>query len=33
LRLFDMDGDGPLDLAHFEDKLATGNHWNWIAHD
>lgn len=33
LRLFDMDGVGPLDRTEFEDKLATGNHWNWIAHE
>jgi FkbM family methyltransferase len=33
LRLFDMDGAGPLDLAQFQDKLASGEHWNWIAHE
>ena len=33
LSLFSMDGDGPLALVQFVDMLATGNHWNWIAHD
>ncbi len=33
LRLFDMDGNGPLDLSLFREKLHTGEHWNWIAHD
>ena len=30
LRLFDMDGNGPLDLPQFKEGLAT--RWNWIAH-
>jgi hypothetical protein len=33
LRLFSMDGDGPLDLPWFLDLLHTGTHWNWVAHD
>lgn len=33
LRLFDMDGNGPLELAQFQDELATGERWNWIAHE
>jgi FkbM family methyltransferase len=32
LRLFDMDGHGPLDLAQFHDALAGGR-WNWVAHE
>jgi FkbM family methyltransferase len=32
LRLFDMDGQGPLDLAQFHDALAGGR-WNWVAHE
>jgi FkbM family methyltransferase len=31
LRLFDMDGNGPLDLPQFKDGLAT--QWNWVAHE
>jgi FkbM family methyltransferase len=30
LRLFDMDGNGPLDRTRFVDELRT--RWNWIAH-
>jgi len=33
LRLFDMEGNGPLGLAQFRDELATGDRWNWIAHE
>jgi FkbM family methyltransferase len=33
LRLFDMDGHGPLGLAQFNEELATGERWNWIAHE
>jgi FkbM family methyltransferase len=33
LRLFDMDGNGPLSLPQFEEELATGLRWNWIAHE
>ena len=33
LRIFDMDGGGPLDQAQFIDLLHTGEHWNWVAHD
>ncbi len=32
LRLFTMDGKGPLGLAQFKDELATGARWNWVAH-
>lgn len=32
LRLFDMDGHGPLDLPQFHDALASGR-WNWVAHE
>jgi FkbM family methyltransferase len=31
LRIFDMDGTGPLDRSQFVDELAT--RWNWIAHE
>jgi FkbM family methyltransferase len=31
LRLFDMDGEGPLDLPQFKEGLAT--RWNWVAHE
>jgi FkbM family methyltransferase len=30
LRLFDMDGNGPLELSQFLDGLRT--RWNWVAH-
>jgi FkbM family methyltransferase len=30
LRLFNMDGEGPLDSSQFIDQLAT--RWNWVAH-
>jgi len=33
LRLFDMEGNGPLGLTQFRDELATGDRWNWIAHE
>ncbi|HUY65700.1 MAG TPA: FkbM family methyltransferase, partial [Acidimicrobiales bacterium] len=33
LRLFDLEGNGPLGLAQFRDELATGDRWNWIAHE
>jgi hypothetical protein len=33
LRLFDMEGNGPLGMAQFRDELATGDRWNWIAHE
>jgi hypothetical protein len=32
LRLFNMDGRGPLDFEQFKDELATGERWNWLAH-
>jgi FkbM family methyltransferase len=31
LRLFDMDGNGPLGLSEFFDGLTT--RWNWVAHE
>jgi FkbM family methyltransferase len=31
LRLFDMDGNGPLGLSEFFDGLRT--RWNWVAHE
>ena len=31
LRLFDMDGNGPLDRSQFFDELASC--WNWVAHE
>ena len=31
LRLFDMDGNGPLGLSDFFDGLRT--RWNWVAHE
>ena len=31
LRLFDMDGNGPLELPEFFDGLRT--RWNWVAHE
>jgi len=31
LRLFNMDGNGPLDLPQFLDQLKT--RWNWVAHE
>lgn len=31
LRLFDMDGNGPLELSDFFEGLRT--RWNWVAHE
>ena len=31
LRMFNMDGEGPLDRHAFIDQLAT--RWNWVAHE
>jgi FkbM family methyltransferase len=31
LRLFNMDGEGPLDRSAFIDQLAS--RWNWVAHE
>jgi FkbM family methyltransferase len=32
LRLFDLDGDGPLTEQAFLAKVRTGSHWNFVAH-
>jgi FkbM family methyltransferase len=32
LRIFDMDGNGPLDPLQFRDAIASGR-WNWVAHE
>jgi hypothetical protein len=32
LRIFDMDGDGPLSEAALRDKVTRNTHWNFIAH-
>lgn len=32
LRIFDMDGNGPLDPLAFRDAIASGR-WNWVAHE
>jgi FkbM family methyltransferase len=32
LRIFDMDGKGPLDSLQFRDAIASGR-WNWVAHE
>jgi FkbM family methyltransferase len=32
LRIFDMDGDGPLSEGAFRAKVARNTHWNFIAH-
>ena len=31
LRVFDLDGNGPLTLAQFEDEFARGERWNYVA--
>jgi FkbM family methyltransferase len=31
LRIFDMDGNGPMDRARFFDELTS--RWNWVAHE
>ena len=31
LRIFNMEGIGPLDRSRFIDELAT--RWNWVAHE
>ncbi len=31
LRIFDMDGNGPLDRSQFFDELTS--RWNWVAHE
>jgi FkbM family methyltransferase len=33
LRLFTMDGNGPLGFAQFKEELASGMRWNWVAHE
>lgn len=32
LRIFDMDGTGPLGLTTFEHNFETGERWNYVAH-
>jgi FkbM family methyltransferase len=32
LRIFDMDGHGPLDASQFREAIASGR-WNWVAHE
>jgi FkbM family methyltransferase len=32
LRIFDMDGEGPLTLAAFQDAYRTGSRFNFVAH-
>lgn len=32
LRIFDMDGNGPYDLAQFEDAFLRNERWNFVAH-
>jgi len=32
LRIFDLDGGGPYDLAGFEDAYERGSFWNFVAH-
>lgn len=32
LRIFDMDGDGPLTEVELRTKVTRGSHWNFIAH-
>jgi hypothetical protein len=31
LRIFDMDGTGPLNRSQFDEELVT--RWNWVAHE
>jgi len=33
MRIFDMDGDGPYDLAAFRASCESDDRWNYIAHD
>jgi hypothetical protein len=32
LRIFDMDGDGPLSEGALRAKVTRNTHWNFIAH-
>ncbi|MGH2810297.1 MAG: FkbM family methyltransferase [Actinomycetota bacterium] len=32
LRIFDLEGEGPYDLARFESTFAAGRQWNFVAH-
>jgi FkbM family methyltransferase len=32
LRIFDMDGDGPLSEGAFSAKVTRNSHWNFVAH-
>jgi FkbM family methyltransferase len=31
LRIFDLDGNGPFSLTQFEDTVARGEYWNFVA--
>jgi FkbM family methyltransferase len=31
LRVYDLDGLGPLDVAAFQGRIAAGMNWNWLA--
>lgn len=31
LRIFDLDGTGPFTLDQFEETVARGNHWSYVA--
>jgi FkbM family methyltransferase len=33
LRMFDIDGNGPLSLAEFDQAFASGKLWNYVAHE
>jgi FkbM family methyltransferase len=32
LRIFDLDGNGPFTSGQFEETIAHGDHWNFVAH-
>ncbi|HEV7750854.1 MAG TPA: FkbM family methyltransferase [Baekduia sp.] len=32
LRLYDLDGEGPLSRDEFVERAFAGLHWNWVAH-
>ncbi len=31
LRIFDLDGNGPFTFGQFEETIARGDHWNYVA--